>query len=303
MAPATLRPSPERVLELAIVSGTVGDEVLAYVRQQLQTLGRHDAVAADEPDAVHAARVATRRLRSTLRTFPIFEPAEARKLRRELGWYAHALAAARDSEVLLESLEYQIEALPAPLRAETALTHLREHLAGARAKGLRELRKAQAGERFEGLLRHLDRFRARPPLTPQAGQEAHAALLSYLEPALVAPVELAAELGEGPGRDVMLHEVRKLAKVARYACEAARGVYGESAAVLARGWESVTEELGVAQDTAVALRVLARVSRECTAGESTDSLAELRRVRQERGRVAEEDGLAALVLVAGRLPG
>ena len=60
---------------------------------------------ADQPDAVHKARVATRRLRSALRTFrPLLDRTVTDPLRREVRWLTGALGAPRDAEVLLQAL-------------------------------------------------------------------------------------------------------------------------------------------------------------------------------------------------------
>ncbi|HTW01794.1 MAG TPA: CHAD domain-containing protein, partial [Streptosporangiaceae bacterium] len=65
-----------------------GQVVLAYLREQAAALDRlAPGVRRDEPDAVHQMRVATRRLRSTLRTFRrVIGPAG--DLDDELRWLA-----------------------------------------------------------------------------------------------------------------------------------------------------------------------------------------------------------------------
>src|SRR5207244_12383852 len=67
-----------------------------------------------DPEAVHQARVATRKLRSHLRTFgPLLDPEWTEPLRSVLGWLAIALGAVRDREVLLERLRERAQSLPA----------------------------------------------------------------------------------------------------------------------------------------------------------------------------------------------
>src|SRR5207302_9591853 len=67
-----------------------------------------------DPEDVHQARVATRRLRSNLRTFqPLLQGEWATGLRDELGWLADQLGSVRDAEVLRDRLREEAEDLPA----------------------------------------------------------------------------------------------------------------------------------------------------------------------------------------------
>lgn len=87
-------------------SAPAGDVVLAYLAEQVTALREHEAaVRGGAPDAVHQMRVATRRLRSALRTFrPLLERERTEPVRRELHWLATALGRARDAEVLRDRL-------------------------------------------------------------------------------------------------------------------------------------------------------------------------------------------------------
>src|SRR5690242_842175 len=71
-----------------IRKGTVGAVVAGHLTEQLRRLLELDgAVRADEPDAVHQMRVATRRLRSALATFrPALARAVTDPYRDELKW-------------------------------------------------------------------------------------------------------------------------------------------------------------------------------------------------------------------------
>ncbi len=63
-------------------------------------------VRRDEPDSVHQMRVATRRLRSTLRTFGrVLRRADTAHLAAELKWLGGVLGEARDAEVLRKHLQ------------------------------------------------------------------------------------------------------------------------------------------------------------------------------------------------------
>ena len=66
----------------------------------------------EDPEGVHDARVAARRLRSDLRTFsPVLDAAWAKPLRAELGWVGALLGRVRDPEVLLARLGARIESI------------------------------------------------------------------------------------------------------------------------------------------------------------------------------------------------
>ena len=65
-----------------------------------------------DPEVVHQARVATRRLRSDLRTFEHFVDHEwAAELRAELRWLGAELGAVRDVEVLRDRLRADVAQL------------------------------------------------------------------------------------------------------------------------------------------------------------------------------------------------
>lgn len=78
--------------------------VLAYLRTQADALKLLDPmVRRDEPDSVHQMRVATRRLRSTLRSFgQVIPRSGTTRLSGELKWLGTVLGEARDAEVLAE---------------------------------------------------------------------------------------------------------------------------------------------------------------------------------------------------------
>ena len=69
----------------------------------------------EDPEAVHQARVATRRLRSDLRTFAdVLDTAWSDPLRDELRTIGHALGDVRDLDVLLGHLEEAHRPAPGP---------------------------------------------------------------------------------------------------------------------------------------------------------------------------------------------
>ena len=116
---------------------------MAYLAEQVGGIvGREADVRADAPDAVHKARVATRRLRSALRTFRrLLDRDVTDPLRDEVRWLATALGAPRDAEVMKARILAALDALPeeeviGPVR-ERVVTELdRRHAEGACGVGL-----------------------------------------------------------------------------------------------------------------------------------------------------------------------
>src|SRR5213593_1468155 len=103
MALARRRRAPGLVLS---PDDGVGIAVRAVVRFHLRTFVREEAGArAGEVEPVHQLRVATRRLRATLRLFrPVLPVALVRGARDDLAWLADAIGAVRDLDVLAEQM-------------------------------------------------------------------------------------------------------------------------------------------------------------------------------------------------------
>ena len=71
--------------------------------------------AGEDPEGVHKARVAARRLRSDLRTFrPYLDRDWADALRDEIGWLGRLLGPVRDAEVLAARLRRRVAAMVGP---------------------------------------------------------------------------------------------------------------------------------------------------------------------------------------------
>ena len=106
---------------------TAGDHILAYVRAQRDALIALDpAVRRDLPDSVHRMRVATRRLRSALRSYgKVLDRAATDPLGAELKWLAGELGADRDHEVLTDRLTAALDELPRTLVDGPVHTRLR----------------------------------------------------------------------------------------------------------------------------------------------------------------------------------
>ena len=134
----------------------MAEVIRAAIAQGYLRLVAHDlGVRLDEdPEDVHQARVATRRLRSDLRTFRAFLPGDwAADIRAELGWLAEALGGARDADVMLERLQAEVESLD-PRDAGPAAALLGRLVAG-RDEAREHLMAVFDSERYGALLDRL----------------------------------------------------------------------------------------------------------------------------------------------------
>ncbi|MFJ1543857.1 CHAD domain-containing protein [Streptomyces sp. NPDC088246] len=244
---------------------TAGDHVLAYIRHQTEAIVALDpAVRRDLPDSVHQMRVATRRLRSALRTYrKILDRSVTDPVGDELKWLAAELGIDRDQEVLDARLRSGLAGLPRTLILGPVRSRLRIWSVARRGGSRHRTVAVLDGKRYLVLLESLDALLAAPPLLPAASHAPEQALpravLKEYE-RLAARVGHALELRPGHDRDLAMHDARKAAKRARYAAEAARPALGKPAKRIAKRMKAVQTLLGDHQDSVVArdaLRTLA----------------------------------------------
>jgi CHAD domain-containing protein len=260
VAPQPVRPdSPAR----DVIKHVLADSIASLLRQDplVRTSG--------DPEAVHQARVATRKLRSHLRTFgPLLDPEWTEPLRSELGWLAMGLGAVRDREVLLERLRERTRSLPeSDLRSANSLLQiLVVEIETLRKKLLTELDSL----RYVDLLERLVTAAHAPVTLPEADEPA----LQVLPPLAAGPwrrLRSAVRQLPDPPTDPELHRIRILAKRARYAAEAVAPIVGGDAAAFARAAAKLQTVLGEHQDSVTAQAWLrsARISgrRAFVAGE------------------------------------
>jgi len=245
-------PAPERVIRRLTRRSTSGEVVLAYLGEQVARLKSLDpAVRRDEPDAVHQMRVATRRLRSTLQTFPAVLPASAtRQLRAELKWLGTVLGEARDIEVLTGYLRRGLASAPTEFVIGPAQARIVAHYAPREAVARAAVLQVLDSRRYFAMLDELDRLLHQPPLTAAAAEPAQALgdAVARAYQRTRRRMRRARRAPAGPARDVALHETRKAAKRARYAAEATQQVFGRSARRFASGMKTVQSLLGDHQD-------------------------------------------------------
>jgi CHAD domain-containing protein len=206
-------------------------------------------VRAGDADAVHDMRVATRRLRSTLRSHrAVLRPWQP--LRDELKWLATALGDVRDGDVMARRLTDVVAAQPPELVVGPVAARIQQRLAGDTARARERLVEALDSPRYGALLDALDDLVDAGPTRRVRKSRLRRAARKALRRA-------DRMLGRGTGSDERLHEARKAYKRARYAVEVLDPVVGKPASRLRRRLKDLQDELGAHQDavvTAVLLR-------------------------------------------------
>jgi CHAD domain-containing protein len=208
----------------------------------------------DDPEGVHQARVAVRRLRSHLGTFrPLLRSAPTTELADELRWLGRRLCAVRDLDVLRARFATSIKAFD-PREREDAFDVLGT-LDRIRARETRACQELLRRARYRRLVRDLAGFLSDPPFRRSAGLPASPFLSDVLFERFVLLERAVGSLGFLP-TDEELHAVRITAKPLRYAAEVGAKVLGPSCGRLARRTAEVCDDLGNLNDGARAIQWL-----------------------------------------------
>jgi CHAD domain-containing protein len=223
------------------------EHVRAMIAAQVAELIAHDPGTrlGDDPEELHKARVATRRLRAVLRAArPLLDPDWTESLRGELSWLGGALGPVRDLDVLLERLRVEIAGLEPEERRASArfLDLLEDERSSARAAML----EAMSGARYADLLSRLEAAAVAPRARPAD------VLLQDIAAKEFRKLRKAVRALPGVPSDEALHAVRIRGKRARYAAELAEGVVGKPAGRFVRNAKRFQDVIGEHQDAVVA---------------------------------------------------
>jgi len=250
---------------------SVSEIVRRAIRQSYEQLVAREADlrVGGDPESVHQARVATRRLRSDLRTFEQFVDARwANDLRGDLRWLGAELGIVRDLDVQRERLRGHADRLP-PTEGEAARRVVRRLDADhAAAKG--DLRAMLNEARYEHVRNKLAAAAATPVFTRAARSHASDAaemLTAVVRERWTKLRRSVRRLSDNPD-DESLHAVRIRAKRCRYASDACEPALGKPARRLSRSAASVQDLLGEHHDAVVAIAWLAKTAHECSPGEA-----------------------------------
>ncbi len=270
---------------------TAGDVVRRALAASVVRLIKNDPVIRldTDPEGVHQARVATRRLRSDLRTFgSLIDPLWAGELRDELGWLASILGGVRDGDVMLERVRQRAARLPEP--SDRGVARVLATLETARDDAHAGLLSTLRGERYVALLDRLVEAAKTPPLLLEADLPAPAILPGLVRRPWRSLAKRVKVLGNVP-TDEELHAIRIRTKRVRYAAEAVSPLVGRQARAFAGAAAGLQEVLGDLNDAVVAeswLREWARRSRSMHGVFAAGELAGLERAAADRSRARWE---------------
>jgi len=295
----------QQVIRLGDLAGSasVGEVVTRAIGDGVTRLVRHDPIVRLDIDVegVHQARVATRRLRSDLRTFPsVLDHEWVASLRTELGWLGGELGAARDADVLLERLTRRAEGLPqgAAQSARTVTDALERQRMQAHAGVLVALRS----ERYFDLIDRLIMAAQSPALlSGKADRPARKALAPIVVKAWRRLENEVRSLSEPPA-DEGVHIVRILAKRCRYAAEACAPSLGTQTRELAAAARELQDVLGELNDAVVAERWLSDWATHTDSAEAAFAAGELAALERAAAQRARSDWPKAWKLVKSAEP-
>ncbi|MGH3630475.1 MAG: CHAD domain-containing protein [Sciscionella sp.] len=251
-----------------------------------------------DPENLHRARVAVRRLRATLRAAEVFGTDTALQgLRAELGWFGGTLGAVRDTDVLIEHFRVAIAELPPGKRGQAGRLITRLHRRRALAR--RRLLAALNSPRYHTLLDTLadaitsqDIQSQSPAKPPGVGW-----LCRPLRSARKAARGLSA-VPECEPTDQQLHELRIKVKRLRYAAEmirpTLRGTAGAKAArKLIAAATRLQDILGGHQDACVARQEIDALCDTATLDAQTAFALGMLAEREDRRRTAAREAWPA----------
>lgn len=235
----------------------LGAVIEASITDALARLLDHDYVLRADPadpssPAVHQARVATRRLRSDLKTMrAALDPEWLDGTRAELKWLGAVLGRVRDLDVLSGHLEEENGA------TDRGHAELWRQLDEQRRTAVKDLSDVLAGSRYLDLLDRLAAASRKPPFAPLLSGELQAeARANDVLPDLVGRQwrslrHRVKKAGKHP-TDRQLHRIRIGAKQLRYAAELAAPVIGPKARRTAKAAANLQTVLGEHHDAVAA---------------------------------------------------
>ncbi|MFD3707153.1 CHAD domain-containing protein [Nocardia sp. NPDC058658] len=249
-----------------------GKAVVAALCEDIDRLfAAEPDVRADAYDSVHQMRVATRRLRSVLRSYrKLFDADEAATTEAELKWLADLLGVARDAEVRGErftDLLAEYDEVPAEV-TEALVVAARQAYTDAHA----EILTALDGKRYRRLRKVLDTWRTDPPLSPELARDDASAVFDNVlrrDRKRLRKLVFAEPTATPADRVELLHDIRKGAKRLRYSCEAASTVLGPDATDLGARAKRLQSVLGDHRDAVESREAILAVAEGTQAPAST----------------------------------
>jgi CHAD domain-containing protein len=249
--------APDVVVPDVGPASTVGDVIAWAIAGSVVRLIGHDAAVrlGEDPEGVHQARVATRRLRSHLRTFGSMVERDWRdELRAELRWLGDALGAVRDLDVLEERVRRHGPAFSDDDAA--GLAKVLGRVLDRREAARDEMLSAMHEPRYIELLDALVDASANPRVVADVADAPAADVLGVVMDAPWKRLRTRCRALGPTSADAALHDARIRAKRVRFAAESLVPVFGKPARRFARRAEALQQVLGAHQDAVMAMRWL-----------------------------------------------
>jgi len=275
---------------------SVGAVAYVVLRRNLGAMLDHEAGTrlGEDIEALHDMRVATRRMRAALDLFSGVLPADAQRLREELGWLAGDLGAVRDLDVQLERLDRWRD--ESSREEADALAELATVLNGERDVARQSLLASLDSPRYEHLVADFSSMLLTGP-----GQGSGRLVKAAQAPAVAVVPELiirrhraaakAARQARRSGVPADFHRLRIRCKRLRYALEFVSDIYDGETRPFVKQVVGLQDCLGLMQDGQVAA---ARLRSLATAEDSRLSPAAVfamgaaaERYRQESDRLVQ----------------
>lgn len=267
---------------------TLGDLALMMLRRRaIEMLAQEPATRlGDDIEALHAMRVATRRLRSILRLFEDALPEEGVALAEELRWLAGALGETRDLDVHLEQISAWL-ATAGP-QERIALEALQRLLEQDRLAARRQMLDALDSAHYERLKINLVSLAALEHRLPRlANKPAAKAMPPLIRRRYRRVRRLADALSEAsPPPD--FHAARIQCKRLRYALDCAAPLYGKPARAVIKGLAIIQDVLGHYQDAQVGVARMRDLCARHAADLTPETIAALDEIAQRHARQGDE---------------
>ena len=213
------------------------------------------AALGHDPEGVHQARVALRRLRSAFGLYRNHLPDGAALLAGELRWLAGACGPARDWDVFIHEV---LNPLRERLPREDSLVRLANAAGAERERAYATVREALAAPRTTALKLRLGQY-----LTADWPDAERPELVAFADALLRKRYRKMAALGRRKAELATeeLHALRLLAKKQRYATEFFRGLYKKKAVRRhVQALMAVQDVLGIMNDASVGSGLMDRVA-------------------------------------------
>ncbi|HEX5401615.1 MAG TPA: CYTH and CHAD domain-containing protein [Pseudonocardiaceae bacterium] len=245
---------------------TAGEVVMSYVTTQVAAVKRGDiGVRLEQPGAVHHARTAVRRLRSTLKVFrSVLEATKTASLAENLAWLDTQLSAGPDTEAqrtrFARGTSRQL--------TEPAADLLADYFDGQENAAVAGVAAALDSERYGNLLTALDDLVATPPLTTFANRPADEVLPRLVRHAFTIVQEALAAIGDDHSaaeRNTAVHEAQWAAQRAWYAAELIEPLRPEPVQRCAAAAARLQDLIGEYQNSVTARETLTMLADEADA--------------------------------------